>query len=93
LTANATTGLVEVLTCIKHRITNAVARGLNCRIATVQYRVQEFGDRHCFRIADYFIGGGLYQYFRFQRSMGTGMELASLSRFVKGAIAIIWLLP
>jgi hypothetical protein len=72
---------------------NAAARRLNSRIATVQNRVHGFGDRRYFRIAEYFIGGGLYQYFRFQRSMETRMKLVSPSRFVQGAIVIICLLP
>jgi len=54
--------LPNVLTYFKHRITNAVAEGLNSKIATVQKRACGFRNRDHFKIAIYFHCGGLALY-------------------------------
>ena len=54
--------LPNVLTYFKHRITNAVAQGLNSKIATVQKRACGFRNRDHFKIAVYFHCGGLDLY-------------------------------
>ena len=54
--------LTNVLTYFKHRITNAVAEGLNSKIATVQKRACGFRNRDHFKIAIYFHCGGLDLY-------------------------------
>jgi transposase len=54
--------LPNILTYFKHRITNAVAEGLNSKIATVQKRACGFRSRDNFKIAIYFHCGGLDLY-------------------------------
>ena len=54
--------LPNVLTYFEHRITNAVAEGLNSKIATVQKRACGFRNRDHFKIAIYFHCGGLDLY-------------------------------
>ena len=54
--------LPNVLTYFKHRITNAVAEGLNSKIATIQKRACGFRNRDNFKIAVYFHCGGLNLY-------------------------------
>lgn len=54
--------LVNVLTYFTHRITNAVAEGLNSKIATVQKRAYGFRNPKRFKIAVYFHCGGLNLY-------------------------------
>jgi len=54
--------LPNVLTYFAHRITNAVAEGLNSKIATVQKRACGFRNRDHFKIAVYFHCGGLNLY-------------------------------
>ena len=54
--------LPNVLTYFKHRITNAVAEGLNSKIATIQKRACGFRNRDHFKIAVYFHCGGLNLY-------------------------------
>jgi transposase len=54
--------LPNVLTYFKHRVTNAVAEGLNSKIATVQKRACGFRNRDNFKIAVYFHCGGLDLY-------------------------------
>jgi len=51
--------LTNVLTYFKHRITNAVAEGLNSKIATVQKRACGYRNPNHFKIAVYFHCGGL----------------------------------
>ena len=51
--------LPNVLTYFAHRITNAVAEGLNSKIATVQKRACGFRNPNHFKIAVYFHCGGL----------------------------------
>jgi transposase len=51
--------LANVLTYFTHRITNAVAEGLNSKIATLQKRACGFRNRDHFKIAVYFHCGGL----------------------------------
>lgn len=50
------------LLCASHRITNAVAEGLNSKIATVQKRACAYRNRDHFKIAVYFHCGGLNPY-------------------------------
>ena len=52
----------NVLTYFKHPVTNAVAEGLNSKIATVQKRACGFRNRDNFKIAVYFHCGGLNLY-------------------------------
>lgn len=54
--------LPNVLTYFTHRITNAVAEGLNSKIATIQKRVCGFRNPDHFKIAVYFYCGGLNLY-------------------------------
>lgn len=54
--------LTNVLTYFTHRITNAVAEGLNSKIATVQKRACGYRNRDHFKIAVYFHCGGLNLY-------------------------------
>jgi len=54
--------LPNVLTYFKHRITNAVAEGLNSKIATIQKRACGFRNRDNFKIVVYFHCGGLNLY-------------------------------
>ena len=54
--------LQNVLTYFKHRITNAVAEGLNSKIATVQKRACGYRNPDHFKIAVYFHCGGLNLY-------------------------------
>lgn len=51
--------LPNVLTYFTHRITNAVAEGLNSKIATVQKRACGYRNPNNFKIAVYFHCGGL----------------------------------
>ncbi len=52
----------NILTYFKHRVTNAVAEGLNSKIATVQKRACGFRNRDNFKTAIYFHCGGLELY-------------------------------
>jgi transposase len=54
--------LPNVLTYFSHRITNAVAEGLNSKIATVQKRACGYRNPDHFKIAIYFHCGGLNLY-------------------------------
>jgi transposase len=54
--------LPNVLTYFTHRVTNAVAEGLNSKIATIQKRACGFRNRDHFKIAVYFHCGGLDLY-------------------------------
>jgi transposase len=54
--------LHNVLTYFTHRVTNAVAEGLNSKIATIQKRACGFRNRNHFKIAVYFHCGGLSLY-------------------------------
>lgn len=54
--------LPNVLTYFTHRITNAVAEGLNSKIATVQKRACGYRNPDNFKIAVYFHCGGLHLY-------------------------------
>jgi transposase len=54
--------LPNILTYFKHRITNAVAEGLNSKIATIQKRACGFRNQDHFKIAVYFHCGGLELY-------------------------------
>ena len=54
--------LPNVLTYFAHRITNAVAEGLNSKIATVQKRACGYRNPNHFKIAVYFHCGGLTLY-------------------------------
>jgi transposase len=54
--------LPNILTYFTHRITNAVAEGLNSKIATVQKRACGYPNRDHFKIAVYFHCGGLELY-------------------------------
>jgi transposase len=54
--------LHNVLTYFTHRITNAVAEGLNSKIATVQKRACGYRNPDHFKIAVYFHCGGLNLY-------------------------------
>jgi len=54
--------LPNVLTYFMHRVTNAVAEGLNSKIATVQKRACGYRNRDHFKIAVYFHCGGLNLY-------------------------------
>jgi transposase len=51
--------LTNVLSYFTHRITNAVAEGLNSKIATIQKRAYGFRNFEHFQIAVYFHCGGL----------------------------------
>ncbi len=54
--------LRNVLTYFTHRVTNAVAEGLNSKIATVQKRACGYRNPNHFKIAVYFHCGGLNLY-------------------------------
>lgn len=54
--------LPNVLTYFTHRITNAVAEGLNSKIATIQKRACGYRNPNNFKIAVYFHCGGLNLY-------------------------------
>lgn len=54
--------LPNVLTYFKHRITNAVAEGLNSKIGTVQKRACGYRNPDHVKIAAYFHCGGLNRY-------------------------------
>ena len=54
--------LPNVLTYFMHRITNAVAEGLNSKVATVQKRACGYRNPNHFKIAVYFHCGGLNLY-------------------------------
>jgi transposase len=54
--------LPNVLTYFKHSVTNAVAEGLNSKIATVQKRACGYRNPDNFKIAVYFHCGGLNLY-------------------------------
>ena len=54
--------LPNILTYFTHRITNAVAEGLNSKIATIQKRACGFRNRDNFKTAIYFHCGGLNLY-------------------------------
>jgi transposase len=54
--------LPNILTYFSHRITNAVAEGLNSKIATIQKRACGFRNRDNFKTAIYFHCGGLDLY-------------------------------
>lgn len=54
--------LHNVLTYYAHRVTNAVAEGMNSKIATIQKRACGFRNRDHFKIAIYFHCGGLNLY-------------------------------
>ena len=54
--------LANVLTYFTQRVTNAVAEGLNSKIATVQKRACGYRNRDHFKIAVYFHCGGLNLY-------------------------------
>ena len=51
--------LTNVLSYFTHRITNAIAEGLNSKIATIQKRAYGFRNFEHFQIAVYFHCGGL----------------------------------
>jgi transposase len=51
--------LPNVLTYFKHRITNAVAEGLNSKVATIQKRACGYRNPERFKIAVSFHCGGL----------------------------------
>jgi transposase len=52
----------NVLTCFTHRITNAVAEGLNSKIQTIKKMACGFRNREHFKIAIFFHCGGLQLY-------------------------------
>lgn len=54
--------LPNIMTYFMHRITNAVAEGLNFKIATIQKRACGYRNRDHFKIAVYFHCGGLNLY-------------------------------
>jgi transposase len=54
--------LHNVLTYFTHRVTNAVAEGLNSKIATIQKRACGFRNHNHFKTAVYFHCGGLNLY-------------------------------
>jgi transposase len=54
--------LPNILTDFTHRITNAVAEGLNSKIATIQKRACGYRNRDHFKIAVYFHCSGLDLY-------------------------------
>jgi transposase len=54
--------LPNVLTYFAHRVTNAVAEGLNSKIVTVQKRACGYRNPNNFKIAVYFHWGGLNLY-------------------------------
>jgi transposase len=54
--------LANVLTYFEHRLTNAVAEGLNSKIQTIKKRAYGFRNRENFKTAIYFNCGGLDLY-------------------------------
>jgi transposase len=54
--------LENVLTYLKHRITNATAEGLNSKIQWIRYTARGFRNRENFKTAIYFHCGGLDLY-------------------------------
>jgi transposase len=56
------THLANVLTYLKHRITNATAEGLNSKIQWIRYTARGFRNRENFKTAIYFHCGGLDLY-------------------------------
>ena len=52
----------NVLTYLKHRITNATAEGLNSKIQWIRYTARGFRNRENFKTAIYFHCGGLDLY-------------------------------
>lgn len=54
--------LTNVLTYFTHRVTNAVAEGLNSKIQTIKKRAYGFRNRENFKLAIYFHCGGLDLY-------------------------------
>jgi transposase len=54
--------LRNILTYLKHRITNAVSEGLNSTIRTIKKMACGFRNREHFKIAIYFHCGGLDLY-------------------------------
>lgn len=54
--------LTNIMTYFTHRITNAVAEGLNSKVATIQKRACGFRNRDNFKTAIYFHCGGLDLY-------------------------------
>jgi len=54
--------LANVLTYLKHRITNATAEGLNSKIQWIRYTARGFRNRENFKTAIYFHCGGLDLY-------------------------------
>jgi transposase len=54
--------LANVLTYFRHRVTNAVAEGLNSKIQTIKKRAYGFRNREHFKLAIYFHCGGLDLY-------------------------------
>jgi transposase len=53
------THLENILTYLKHRITNAVTEGLNAKIQWIKYSARGYRDREAFKMAIYFHCGGL----------------------------------
>jgi transposase len=51
--------LENILTYLKHRITNAVTEGLNAKIQWIKYSARGYRDREAFKMAIYFHCGGL----------------------------------
>ena len=56
------THLANVLTYLKHRITNATAEGLNSKIQWIRYTARGFRNRENFKTAIYFHCGKLDLY-------------------------------
>jgi len=54
--------IANVLTYIRHRITNAVSEGLNCKIQTIKKMAYGFRNQEHFKTAIYFHCGGLNLY-------------------------------
>ena len=53
------THLDKILTCLKHRITNAVSEGLNAKIQWIRYSARGYRNREAFKMAILFHYGGL----------------------------------
>ncbi len=56
------THLANILTYLRHRITNATAEGLNSKIQWIRYTARGFRNRENFKTAIYFHCGGLDLY-------------------------------
>src|SRR5437870_13415405 len=56
------THLANILTYLRHRITNATAEGLNSKIQCIRYTARGFRNRENFKTAIYFHCGGLDLY-------------------------------